>query len=178
MFTIQGRINGKEVSTVKNNRWLVSMVPVFLGLFGVAVLFISPALAETKPKMSTGQTVYVPAYSHVFTTDREFSFYLTTTLSVRNVDPSKAIKITSVEYYDNDGKLIKRHLEKPVELAPLASAHYSIKESDKSGGFGANFIVRWQSTKTVNEPVMQCVMVSTRGQQGISFITHGRVIKE
>jgi hypothetical protein len=140
--------------------------------------FFKNAHADTAVMRSKGQTVYVPVYSHVFHGDREQPYYLTTTLSIRNIDPSQTIRITSVEYFDNAGKLLKRYVEKPIDVGTLASTHYSIKESDKSGGFGANFIVRWQATKMVNEPVIQCVMVTTRGQQGISFITEGRVIKE
>ena len=169
--------NGWEVCIVKTDCKIVIFSLIVFWLFST-ILSVVPALAESKPMLSTGQTVYVPVYSHVFHGDREQPYYLTTTLSVRNIDPSHGIKISSVEYFDNAGKLLKRYVEKPIELGTLASTHYSIKESDKSGGFGANFIVRWQATKMVNEPVIQCVMVTTRGQQGISFITEGRVIKE
>jgi hypothetical protein len=154
------------------NRVIMATLVVTIGCL------LNNAYAETAVKRSKGQTVYVPVYSHVYHGDREQPYYLTTTISVRNIDPSQSIKITSVEYFDSVGKLLKRYLEKPLELGPLASKHYSIKESDKSGGFGASFIVKWQATKLVNEPVIQCVMVTTRGQQGISFITEGRVIKE
>jgi len=135
-------------------------------------------LADPEVTLSQGQTVYIPAYSHVYHTDKERPFYLTATLSVRNVDPVHSISVLSVEYFDNDGNLLRNFLKKAVELGPLASRDYSIKESDKSGGFGANFIVRWKSKMPVNEPLIECVMINTRGQQGISFITRGRVIKE
>ena len=151
---------------------------LFIVFFACTMFLTFPGRAETKPDLSKGETVYVPVYSHVYHGDREQPYYLTATFSVRNIDPSQAISITSVEYFDSAGKLLKRYLEKPLELGPLSSKHYSIKESDKSGGVGASFIVKWQATKMVNEPLIQCVMVTTRGQQGISFITEGRVIKE
>ncbi|MDY6950203.1 MAG: DUF3124 domain-containing protein [Thermodesulfobacteriota bacterium] len=154
----------------------------FVGLAFILLLAggFSPkiTLAEPEVRLSQGQTVYIPAYSHIYHTDKERPFYLTATLSVRNVDPVHSISVVSVEYFDNDGKLLRSFLEKPVEIGPLVSRHYSIKESDKRGGFGANFIVRWKSKAPVNEPLIECVMISTRGKQGISFITRGRVIKE
>jgi hypothetical protein len=58
----------------------------------------------------------------------------------------------------------------------MSSARYVIKESDKAGGSGANFIVRWKSETPVNPPLIEAVMVSTRSQSGVSFTSRGRVI--
>ena len=134
--------------------------------------------AEPGPRLSKGQTLYVPVYSNVFHTDKERPFDLTATLSVRSTDLANPMTVISANYYDSTGKLVKSYVDKPVKLGPLASIHYSVKESDKSGGFGANFIVKWTSSTQVNEPVIECVMISTKGQQGISFITQGRVIQD
>ena len=163
---------------MRSNRTLARFVGFALILLLAGGFSPRSALAGSEAKLSQGQTVYIPAYSHVYHTDKERPFYLTATLSVRNVDPVHSIGVVSVEYFDNDGKLLRSFLEKAVEIGPLVSRHYSIKESDKSGGFGANFIVRWKSKTPVNEPLIECVMISTKGQQGISFITGGRVIKE
>lgn len=151
---------------------------VFCGLFSITCLFTSSGHAEPGSRLSTGQTVYVSVYSHVFHGPRERPFDLTDTLSIRNADLASSISIVLVDYYDSDGKLLKRYLEKPITLGPLASKHYAVKESDQTGGFGANFIVKWTASKKVNEPVIECVMISTKGQQGISFITQGRVIQD
>ena len=136
------------------------------------VLTVSTAAAE----LSTGQVVYVPIYSHIYSGDREHPFYLAATLSIRNTDPKHAITILSVDYYDSKGKKLRSYLDKPIKLGPLASTRYVIKESDKSGGSGANFIVQWQSGTKVNAPVIESVMIGTKTQQGISFISPGRVI--
>jgi hypothetical protein len=141
--------------------------------FGIGV-----AGASSEMVISTGQTVYVPVYSHIYSGDREHPFYLTATLSIRNTDPKHAITVLSVDYYDSKGKLLKSYLESPITLNALASTRYIIKESDKSGGSGANFIVKWKSDAKVNAPVIESIMIGTKTQQGISFISRGRVIQQ
>lgn len=134
--------------------------------------------AESEIRLSKGQTVYVPAYSNVFTGPRKRPFQLATTLSIRSTDMSTAIRIMSIDYFDTNGKLIRRYLEKPFALGPLASTYIHIEEEDVSGGFGANFIVRWVGDKAVNIPIIECVMIGARSGQGISFVSPGQEIKE
>ena len=81
-----------------------------------------------------------------------------------------------MKYYDSDGNLVKEHLENPLRLAPLASTDFVVDQNDRTGGSGANFIVEWIAETEVSEPVVEALMVSTRSQQGISFISPGRVI--
>lgn len=143
-------------------------------LFGVS----SPGPAFCEVRLLKGQTVYVPAYSHIYYGDREQPFYLAVTLSIRNTDMNHPITLTTVDYYDSDGKLLKGYLDKAVHLRPMSSVRYVVKESDKSGGSGASFIVRWRSDAKVSEPLIETVMISTSTQQGISFTSRGRALKE
>ena len=127
---------------------------------------------------SAGQTIYVPIYSHIYSGDKERTIDLAATLSIRNVDPGRSISITAVEYYDSDGNMLKNYLSAPVELRKLATIRYVVKQSDKEGGSGANFIVRWHSPQAVIPPLVESVMISTQQQQGISFTSRGKVISE
>ena len=129
-----------------------------------------------KGVLSKGQQIYVPAYSHIYSGDRERPFLLTVTLSIRNIDPRHQIKITQVDYYETQGKLIKKYIEKPTILGPLESLRFVVPESDKSGGSGANFIVVWRSDSSVNPPIVESVMIGTQSQQGISFTSRGQEI--
>jgi len=142
--------------------------------------WLIPAMAAAGPAsemvISSGQTIYVPVYSHIYSGDREHPFYLAVTLSIRNTDPKQAITILSVDYYDSKGKQLRSYLKDPINLDPLASTRYVIKESDKSGGSGASFIVKWKSDVNVNAPITESVMIGTKTQQGISFTSRGRVI--
>jgi hypothetical protein len=151
---------------------------VSLGVLGLFVAIVFPATVRSDVKLSKGQTIYVPAYSHIYYGDREQPFNLTITLSVRNTDMENQITLSSINYYDSEGKFIEKYLEKELKLAPLSSTRYVVKESDKSGGSGANFIVTWKSDKKVNVPIVETIMISTATQQGISFSSRGIAIRE
>jgi uncharacterized protein DUF3124 len=72
---------------------------------------------------------------------------------------------------------LKHYLDKALSLNAMATKRYVVPESDKSGGSGAKFIIRWQSDQPVAEPLIESVMISTKTQQGISFTSRGRVLE-
>ncbi len=129
-------------------------------------------------QLSSGQTVYVPIYSHIYSGVKGRPFDLAATLSIRNTNTQSPITLTSVKYYDSDGKLVKDYLKEPQQLRSLVSTRYIITEGDKSGGSGANFMVVWKSDQKVNPPIIEAVMIGTHSGQGISFVSRGQVIKE
>jgi hypothetical protein len=132
-----------------------------------------------KSKVKMGETVYVPVYSHIYHyNNQSHTINLSVTLSIRNTDLRNPMVITAVRYYDNDGKLIRKYLENPVQLAPLASTDFFVEADDVTGGLGANFIVEWVAETTVFQPVIEAVMISTASTQGISFVSNGRVIQQ
>jgi hypothetical protein len=134
------------------------------------------AYADKTIMLSKGQTIYVPAYSHIYSGNRERPFLLTVTVSIRNTDPKQSIKITTVDYHETQGNLLTKFMETPVTLKPLESIRYVIPEKDKDGGSGANFIVEWKSDKFVNPPIVESIMIGTRSGQGVSFISRGQAI--
>lgn len=134
------------------------------------------SLADESPMLSDGQTIYIPAYSHIYSGIKTRPFLLTITLSIRNIDPKNQIKIITADYYETQGQLLKQHIKNQVTLNPLESLQYIIPEKDESGGSGANFLVEWKSDKPVNPPIVEAVMIGTKSQQGISFISRGREI--
>lgn len=145
---------------------------IFVCFFAPFSLYAS----DKQNELSKGQLVYVPAYSHIYSGDREKPFFLTVTLSIRNIDPNHQIKITLVDYYETQGKLLKKYTDNPTTLGPLESLRYVIPEKDKSGGSGANFIVKWQSDNFVNPPIVETIMIGTQNQQGVSFTSRGQEI--
>lgn len=147
------------------------LIPVFLCFF-----LHLPLYAQEQTGLSGGQTIYVPAYSHIYSGDNEKPFLLTVTLSIRNIDLHNHITIKTVDYYDTKGNQLKKFINNSVSLKPLESLRYVIPERDKSGGSGANFIVEWKSDKLVNPPIVESVMIGTQIQQGISFTSRGQVI--
>lgn len=126
----------------------------------------------------TGQTVFVPAYSEIFFGSESETLDLTTTLAIHNTDPENAIIINSVRYYNTEGELVRDFIDAPVQLNPLATTGFVIAAWEEAGGWGANFLVEWGAETPVYEPVVEAVMVSSRGNEGVSFISEGRVISE
>jgi hypothetical protein len=125
-----------------------------------------------------GQTVYVPAYSSVLTSDNAENFRLAVTLSIRNTDRAHAIIVTSARYYDHDGKAVRDYLKKPLRIGPLAAVELFVRERDTSGGVSASFLVEWLSEQPVTAPVIESVMIGTGSTQGISFTSPGRVLTD
>jgi len=146
----------------------------------LSVLLALPigAAAAEGPGRSRGQRVYVPAYTHVLIGDRSTPFNLAATLSVRNTDPANAVTVTAIDYYDGSGRLVKRHLERPRVLRPLAATEVFVPESDTSGGFGASFLVTWTAGAAATPPEIECLLIGARSGQGISILSPGRVIEQ
>ena len=150
----------------------------FLSCLVLAALFSAvPALAGDVQK-SAGQTLYVPVYSHIYGGNKERPFNLAVTLSIRNTDMKGVITVVSVDYFDTKGVMVKEYLDREVRLGPLETLRYVVRESDTSGGSGANFIVRWHADTEVNLPLVESVMIGTQSQQGISFTSRGQAISD
>lgn len=126
----------------------------------------------------TGQTIYVPAYSSIFYGNATQTMDLGVTLAIHNTDTDSPIIIQSVTYHDTNGELVREYIDSPVEVPPLATTGFVVEDNDRSGGWGANFIVIWGAEQPVYEPIIEAIMVSTRGNQGISFISPGRVVSQ
>jgi hypothetical protein len=98
---------------------------------------------------------------------------LAVTLAVRNTDAELPVIITTIDYHDTSGKRVKRWLERPVKLAPLAAYEVFVREDDTTGGVGASFRVGWVADAGASPPLAEAVHAGTLSGQGVSFITHG-----
>ena len=154
-----------------------SVIQKSLYIVIILLLFvITNVNADSRAILSTSGTVYVSVYSNVYSGPKAHSVKLAAMLSIRNTDPKFPITILAADYYDSRGKLISGYLKEAIELKPLESIYYYIKEYDTSGGSGANFIVKWRSQKRVNKPIIEGIMTNTRS--GLSFRCPGREISE
>ena len=118
-------------------------------------------------------SVYVPIYSDIYSRRKDLRFLLTATLSIRNTSYTDTLLISTIDYFDTQGDLVRNYLEKTIFLKPMASIDYVINEDDDTGGTGANFIVVLHTRSDKVKPVIQAIMISTNGQQGIAFTTDG-----
>lgn len=155
--------------------------PLHFFFFSVLLLCIcrvSPVGAAEPLPLSTGQTVYIPAYSNIYHGNNETPLLLSVTLSIRNVDPNNSLTITSVNYHETQGTLVKRYLKQPKVLGPLGADRFIVPQKDDTGGSGANFIVEWHAKTPINPPIMETVMIGSQYQLGISFTSRGQVISK
>ena len=121
--------------------------------------------------LTKGHT-YLPVYSHVYHLGANRPFYLTTIVSIRNVS-SDTSYLLQADYYNTEGDLVRKYLEHPIFLKPLETVEIVISDSDTTGGSGAKLFFDWAVTDERNPPLFEAVMVSTQGQQGLSFSTRG-----
>lgn len=136
------------------------------------------AVALTEVNMSRGQTLYVPIYSHIHFKNQDRTINLAATVSIRNTDPDRAIVLSKIEYIDNSGQFVRRYLDGPRRLDPLASTSVVIEETDAAGGLGANFIIDWSAPQPVHAPIVESIMISSQSSLGISFTSPARVLSE
>jgi hypothetical protein len=147
-------------------------------LDSLAEVSSAPPDRETPTRLVRSQTLYVPAYSHIYIRDAQQTMNLATTLSIRNTSPHSSIVLSTLEYYDSDGERVRAYLDTARRLPPMASTYVVVEQDDLRGGVGANFIVRWHADEPVHPPIVETVMITTESTQGISFRSTARVLSE
>jgi len=118
-------------------------------------------------------TTYLSVYSQIYGMTEYRTHDLTATISMRNTNRKDTVFIRKAEYFNTKGDLIRSYFSRPIFLGPMETVEIVIDEIDQEGGTGANFLFEWKIKQTSNEPFFEGIMISTSGQQGLSFTTHG-----
>ncbi len=118
------------------------------------------------------RAVYVPAYSHL-PEGAERQARLSVLLSVRNVDSVATITLTHVDYFDTEGRRVRRYLRAPRRLGPLETAEFTVATQDEAGGSGANFLVYWDGPSDAHPLLTETVMWAHVGSGYVSFTSRG-----
>lgn len=116
---------------------------------------------------------YLSVYSEIYSQSDHRVHSLTVTVSMKNISSTDSTFILKADYFDTEGNLIRTYFDKPIFLKPLETIEIVISEKDTEGGTGGNFIFEWASRTEKSEPLFEGVMISTSGQQGLSFTTQG-----
>tara|TARA_B100000929_G_scaffold288923_1_gene278392 strand:- start:567 stop:1076 length:510 start_codon:yes stop_codon:yes gene_type:complete len=116
---------------------------------------------------------YLSVYSEIYSQTEHRTHNLTTTVSMRNINMNDTIYINKAEYFNTEGKAIRTYFDHPIYIAPLETVEIVVDETDVEGGTGANFIFEWAMKDSISEPLFEGVMISTSGQQGLSFTSKG-----
>lgn len=120
---------------------------------------------------------FLSIYSQIYMRNEDVQSDLTATVSLHNPNKKDTLYVNSATYYNTHGDPIRSYFSKTIYIKPLETVQIIIDESDKEGGTGANFIFDWQSKKSSDDPIFEAIMISTYGQQGISFVTQGKRLK-
>lgn len=131
---------------------------------------------ELSDSLINGAT-YLSIYSQIYSETGGRMHDLTATISLRNTNKSDTVFIDNAEYYDTNGNLIRTYIKNTIFIAPMETIEIIIDEHDQAGGTGANFLFDWQIKHNTNEPLFEGIMISTAGQQGLSFTTQGKRVK-
>ncbi len=163
--------------------WLATLfLAILLVSCGTSSPTTAPPPIESSIQLSdldvtSGQTIYVPAYSEIYFV-RDRTIDLAVTLAIHNTDFEHPIILTSIRYYNTQGQLLREYLTEPRQLDPLASTEFFVDANEQSGGLGTNFIVEWVAEQPVYEPIVEAIMLNTNSGQGISLTSPGRVISQ
>jgi hypothetical protein len=148
-------------------------------LFG---LLASNAFGADEPALLSGQTLYLPVYSHVYHGDpgkdgKPAQTLVSTHVSIRNTDPTTPIQLRLARYYDTQGKLVRSYLTAPVTIPPLGTHEIFVPRTDTAGGSGANFLIVWSAETPANPPIVEALHADIREARTLMFITTGQPIK-
>ena len=116
---------------------------------------------------------YLSVYSQIYSNTEHRTHNLTATISIHNVSEMDSIYIIKAMYFDTKGHLLHNYFETPIYIRPLETVAIVIAEKDNEGGTGANFLFDWAIRPGTAEPLFEGIMISTSGQQGLSFTTNG-----
>lgn len=125
-----------------------------------------------------GQIVYAPVYSELYPYIHKTKMLLPATLVIHNIDLEKILYITKIEYYDNNGNILRRAKTKNIQLNPLSSINCIIEQQDIHSGVGSNFLIEWQGDKEMSKPIIETIMLGSDIGQGFSFVSSGKIVKE
>lgn len=152
-------------------------VRIFRGLLGPVLCLLALVVVADEERVR-GQLLYVPVYSEVPYGDKRLTLNLTATLSVRNPDLKNPITLKRVDYYSAAGARVRAYLKEPVALGPLAAIEYIVRESDRTGGISATFLIEWESAAPVARPFVEAIMVNSTYNQGVAFNSQARTLEE
>ena len=124
-------------------------------------------------EMVFNQAYYVPIYSDIYVDLQNQKTLLAATLSIRNSSSTDSLFISTIDYFNTEGHLVKKFIESPISLPEMATVNYVIEREDDTGGPGANFIVEINGRDPGLTPLVQAVMIGQTGNKAFSFVTNG-----
>ncbi len=132
---------------------------------------------EITDSLQKGST-FLSIYSQIYVRNEKEQSNLTVTVSLHNPNLTERIFIDKAVYYNTHGEPIRTYFDKMIFIEPMETVQIVIDGIDSEGGTGANFVFDWEVKQGTNEPIFEAVMITTYGNQGISFVTTGKKISQ
>ena len=90
-----------------------------------------------------------------------------------NMNTRDTVFVTHADFFDTAGRMLRNYVAEPIFVAPMETLEIVIDEGELAGGTGSNFLFTWIVPPRATAPLLEGVMISTVGQQGLSFTTQG-----
>ncbi|HXU92251.1 MAG TPA: DUF3124 domain-containing protein [Gallionella sp.] len=151
-------------------------------LLMLLLAFCASPAAVAAEELSSGQTLYLPIYSHIWHGDRiankqPVKSLVSALVSIRNTSLKTPIRIVSARYYSTEGNLLGEYLPKPAEVGAMGTLELFVERKESAGGSGANFVIQWDAAVQTNPPVVEAVHADIKGGgPAVSFVTTARPI--
>ena len=133
--------------------------------------------------LSSGQSIYLPIYSHMLygnigKSGKVSQVLLSALVSIRNTDGKRPLRLLSARYYDTQGKLLAERVPAPVVIPPFGTYELFVELNDASGGSGANFVVKWNADAPINPPLIEALHANMDGGKAVIFMTQSVPIND
>ena len=157
------------MKTLSRVFWLIGMMTLGFSLVAGG--------AAGEVKLVKGQTLYIPSPTSFMA--GTYSFNVRATVYIHNTDPTNAISITGIDFYNSGGKLVEKYVTQPLKLNALAATRVNVKQPlEGEDGMAAHFVISWQSEHKVVEPLISGLFTGVSGTRGYSFTSDPRIIQE
>lgn len=122
-----------------------------------------------------GQLVYVPVHSKLYSAAGARLRYMNTTLKVRNTSLEDTIYLSRVEFYDQQGNMLRKFLDSAILLRPMTTFEI-VTKGDEHDGKGDNFIVEWHAHESSLKPILEAVTFDA--SKCLVVVNESKVIRE
>ena len=116
--------------------------------------------------LNYSQHVYIAVNLKSQTENRAANSGLTSILKIRNTSFSDTIYVLKIDFYDKEGKILKKYIDSVLLVKPMATAEMIVKK-DEFKERGDNFIVEWRAATVSASPLIQ-VITSDRENKVVS----------
>jgi hypothetical protein len=134
-------------------------------------------IPETGTTLSTGQMVFVPAYSSI-RVGKKGDDLSASHVSIRNTSTSESITLRYVDLYGDNGDLLRNYIEDETQIPPMGSRLFVVRQDEKLGGAGSNYLIEWTSKNSVTPPFIESVTYRYAGTKAMAFTSPSTVLRQ